>query len=280
MPHLIGFVDDSTQLAHKALIAVIKQFASANGWQVMRDLTPSDGAHELILKGPGYSGTEEIFVGVKSYENVNTDYYNLAFMACVGYVAGNTFETQPGVRISGCPGHNKRIDYWISLSPQRIAGALKVGTPVYESFYVGKMFPYARPSQYPLPLVCASMLNGAAATRYSDTTHSMPYKGNRANCAMRFVDGLWQTPYCHPWGQTNAYSDSTRDTNGVYPLIPIELNSANGMFGCLEGISHISGFNNIVENTVTQGGQTHVVIQDVSRTGFADYYALRLDANP
>jgi len=277
MPHLIGFVDDSTQLAHKALIAVIKNFASANGWQVMRDLTPSDGAHELILKGSGYSGTEEIFVGVKSYENVNTDYYNLAFMACVGYVAGNTFETQPGVRISGCPAHNRRIDYWISLSPQRIAGALKVGTPVYESFYVGKIFPYARPSQYPLPIVCASMLNGAATTRYSDTAHSMPYKGNRVNLGMRFVDGAWLQPYAYPWGNTTMDSN-LRDVGGVYPLIPVELYTTNqNVYGVLEGISHITGFDNVVENTVTSDGQTHVVIQDVARTGFADYYALRLD---
>ncbi|WPP47087.1 hypothetical protein [Pseudomonas sp. AN-1] len=280
MPHQIGYVDNSGgTLAHYKMLQVIRDFASANGWTVLRydDVSAN---RELILKGAGLSGEEEIFVGFRTYQDANADYYNLLAGVFTGYVAGNSFDTQPGARLSGVPAHNQRIDYWLTLNGQRIVLAMKVGTPVYESAYVGKCLPYGRPSQYPYPVVCGGMLSGAAATRFSDTAHSIPYKGNRANMALRSNDG-WLQPHCYPWGNALIAGSTTnlRDTGGVYHLLPIELhdNSAN-LWGALDGIFYISGFDNAVENTLTIEGVTYVVIQDVARTGHADYYAMRLDS--
>lgn len=283
MPNEVGFVDNSGgTLAHYKMLQRIRDFASANGYQVLRyDTAPAN--RELIMKAPGLSGTEEIYVGFRTYQDSSADYYNLLAATFTGYVAGNTFDTQPGARLSGVPAHNNRIDYWLTLNGQRIALAMKVGTPVYESAYVGKMLPYARPSQYPYPVICAGMLSGAAATRFSDTTHSMPYKGNRVNMALRTNDG-WVQPFCYPWtngeiANTNLSSiGQMRDTGGVYHLLPIELTdfSAN-IWGRLDGIFYISGFNNAVENTLVIDGVTYVVIQDVSRTSHIDYYAMRMD---
>lgn len=277
MPHAIGFVDNSGgTLAHYKMLEKIRDVAVASGfWKVMRYNTAVDD-RELILKGKGYTGTEEIYVGVRTYQNPSADYYNLCVATFTGYVPSNTFDTQPGVRLSGVPAHNQRIDYWLTVNPQRIACCMKVGTPVYEHFYIGKFFPYARPSQYPYPIVCAGMLNGAAATRYSDTSHSMPYKGNRTNLGMRFNTGVYLQPETHPWNNTDlAGTTQLRDTNDSYPLLPVILNDANGIYGELDGIRYVSGFNNVVENTC---GPDWVVLQDVSRTGFIDYIALKLDA--
>ncbi|QIE87329.1 hypothetical protein [Pseudomonas nitroreducens] len=283
MPNEVGFVDNSGgTLAHYKMLQRIRDFASANGYQVLRyDTVPAN--RELILKAPGLSGTEEIYVGFRTYQDASADYYNLLAATFTGYVAGNTFDTQPGARLSGVPAHNNRIDYWLTLNGQRIALAMKVGTPVYESAYVGKMLPYARPSQYPYPVVCAGMLNGAAATRFSDTAHSMPYKGQRTNMALRTNDG-WIQPYCYPWNNSEIANTSLssygqmRDTGGVYYLLPIELNdNTANLWGRLDGIFYISGFNNAVENTLVIDGVTYVVIQDVSRTSHIDYYAMRMD---
>lgn len=158
---------------------------------------------------------------------------------------------------------------------------MKAGTPVYESAYVGKSLPYGRPSQYPYPVVCSGMLNGTPTTRFSDTTsnHSMGFKGNSARLGLRSNDN-WVNAYCYPWGNSVlAGGTSLRDSNGNYHLIPIELHddTAN-LWGVLDGIFYISGFNNAVENTLTIAGSTYVVIQDVFRTGFSDYYAMRLDS--
>ena len=277
MPHQIGFVDNSGgTLAHYKMLEKIRDVAVASGfWQVMRYDT-SVANRELILKGHGYSGSEEIYVGVRTYQDASADYYNLCVATFTGYVPSNTFDTQPSACLSGVPAHNQRIDYWLTVNPQRIACCMKVGTPVYEHFYIGKFFPYARPSQYPYPIVCAGMLSGAAATRYSDTSHSMPYKGNRVTLGMRFNTGVYLQPETHPWNNTYlAGTTQLRDTNDSYPLLPIILNDANGIYGELDGIRYVSGFNNVVENTC---GPDWVVLQDVSRTGFTDYIALKLDA--
>lgn len=276
MPHAIGFVDNTGgTLAHYKMLDKIREVAVASGfWQVMRyDTTAAN--RELILKGQGFTGTEEIYVGIRTYQEASADYYNLCVATFTGYVAGNTFDTQPGVRLSGVPAHNQRIDYWLSVNPQRIICCMKVGTPVYEHFYIGKFFPYARPSQYPYPMICGGMLNGATATRFSETSHSMPYKGNRVNLGMRFNTGVYLQPEAHPWNNTFlAGTYQLRDTNNSYPLLPIILSDVNGVYGELDGIRFVSGFNNVVENTC---GDEWVVLQDVSRTGFVDYIAFKLD---
>ncbi|WP_312467012.1 hypothetical protein [Stutzerimonas nitrititolerans] len=280
MPHTIGFVDNSGGvLAHYKMLETIRDFASANGWTVLRyDTAPAN--RELILKGVGYTGEEEIFVGFRTYQDATADYYNLLAGGFTGYVAGNSFDTQPGVRLSGVPAHNNRIDYWLTLNPQRIALAMKVGTPVYESAYVGKCLPYGRPSQYPYPVVCSGMLTGAAATRFSSTaaSHSMGYTGNSPSLGLRSNDG-WLNAYCYPWGNdVLAGSSQVRDTSDIYHLIPIELHDNSGnLWGALDGIHFISGFNNAVENTIDINGDAHVVVQDAFRTGFTNYYAMRLD---
>lgn len=276
MAYEIGFVDNTGTegLAHWQMLLKIKTFAEANGWTTLRYLNPTDGSNrELILQGAGLSGTEQIFVGFRSYHSVAADYYNLSVAGFTGYVAGNAFTAQPGYFESGVPAHNQRIDYWLAVNAQRIAFGLKVGTPVYEHGYAGFFFPYATPTQFPYPLIVGGMLSGIPATRFSDTSHSMYPKGDRANFQMRFVDGSWKQISCRPW-QFNAL----RDTGGTYILMPAVLfTSGSAIYGELDGIFQISGFNNVTENTLTIGGAIYIVLQDVSRTGFLDYYALRLD---
>lgn len=279
MPHDIGFVTaQDGKPAHYQMLQKIKDLALRSGdWVLLREKTDTEN-HEIILKGRGYSQKEEIFVGVRTYQNANADYYNLAVATFTGFVPSNPFDNQPSAKISGVPAHNQRIDYWLTVNPQRIACCMKVGTPVYEHFYIGKFLPYARPSQYPYPVVCAGMLDGVPATRFSDSNHGFPYRGSRANLAMRFNTGVYLNPQCYPiyHGYDNPlnYYKQLRDTDGIYPLMPIILTDHNGIYGELDGVRFVSGFNNVTENTC---GDEWVVLQDVGRTGFYDYIALRLD---
>lgn len=284
-----GFVDSAGAypLAHYNFILAVKTFCEANGYTTLRYTTTDNetSGHELIMKAPGLTGTEEIFIGLRTYHSVTADYYNLLAGVFTGYVPGNTFDTQPGAAMVGVPAHNNRIDYWLSLNGQRIVCAMKVGTPVYESFYLGKFFPYSRPSQYPYPVVAGGMLAGAAATRFSETTHDFYLRGNHARGKLRTPAG-WINMHCYPWGNAFLTSVSTpgilqlqaRDTGDNYPLLPVELHDGTAnLYGQLDGVYHVSGFNNAVENTITIGGVKYIVMQSVARTGHADYYALRLD---
>lgn len=247
-------------------------------WEVLRYTTEAPN-HILVLKGEGLSKTEEIFIGFYTYQNETSDYYNLSVFAATGYVPGNTIGTQPAVKIASVPCHNYRADYWITFNRQRVAVAIKAGTPVYESLYVGKILPYATPGQYPYPVVVGGMRNGGGVgIRYSDTSHSMPYKGNRDNFSLLLTSGNWINPECWPWNNPEvAGSEQIRDTNGEYPIDPIILSNSEGIYGELDGIYHISGFNNVVENIIQTPEADYVVIQDVGRTGFNDYYVMRMD---
>ncbi len=285
MPHAIGFVDNSGgTLAHYKMLDKIRALAIEAGWTVLRYDTVQS-FRELILMAPGLSGEEQIYCGFKCYHDVALDVYNLTVAGYTGYVPGNDFYTQPGAMYSGIPTHNQRIDYWITANAQRMVLGMKVGTPVYEHAYIGYGLTRALPSQYPYPLVCAGMLNAAPYTRFSETTHSMPYKGITANMRLRFNSGVWLQPATWPWNQPIIYSKTTtsdnnqvRDTEGVYPLLPIILMDANGIYCELDGVFAISGFDNVTENTFVIGDVDYVVLQDVARNGFIDYIAMRMDS--
>ncbi|STZ08603.1 Uncharacterised protein [Moraxella caprae] len=56
--------------------------------------------------------------------------------------------------------------------------------------------------------------------------------------------------------------------------MPIILTDKDGIYGELDGVRFVSGFDNVTENTC---GDEWVVLQDVGRTGFNDYIALKMD---
>lgn len=295
MAYEIGFTDNTgtTGYAHREFLLRVKALAELNGWVTLRYDTSVATNHELILKGEGLSGTEEIFVGIRCYELNTSDYYNFEVATFTGYVPGVAWSSQPGRYSNSTCGHNNRIDYWLVVNAQRIAAGMKVGTPVYEHFYIGKFFPFAKPAQYPYPVCCIGTLGGAAnGTRFSSLadTHSFGYRGlshgSSQQLAFQFrgLGGSYTSvkpwPFCDNMelfavSQTNF----ARESNGYYPLLPIQIvpTTSNDIMGELDGIYATSGFNNAVENTYVVGGVTYVVIQDIHRTGFKDYIAMRLD---
>lgn len=313
MAWAIETVDNSggTLAYHKVLVD-IKALAEANGWVTQRWVNTGDD-WELILKGEGLSGQEEIFIGFKAYHSVSADYYNLAGATMVGYVPGNPFEGQPGISVSGIPCHNNAVTYYLACNAQRIAGVFKVGIPVYEHFYFGKFFPYARPGEYPSPLVSAGMLNGASATRFSNTVHSFPYKGGGAPhyLHVRKQDGAWVTPHSWPWedingqwhflaGPANANNQRCIAPRGnqYTPLRVLLYERRANVYGELDGVFQVSGWNNGTENVLQvggdqvdqaglsvkeavmaihqAGGRAFVCLQDVGRTTWRDFVALEM----
>jgi hypothetical protein len=277
MAYEISYVDNAdTVLAHCKMVDRIKTLALANGWSTLRDVSTSN-TREIILLGVGLTGLENIYIGFKTYLDVGADYYNIQVGTFTGYTAGNSFETQPGFYLVGVPAHNARIDYWLCVNAQRIACTMKVGTPVYESFYAGKFVPYARPTQYPYPVFVGGSFAGAAATRFSDTAHYFYVRGGLGTRAALRNNSAWVSPYTYPYDSNLVVTTQIRDTNNEYQLFPVELFTATDLYGRLDGIYHITGFNNATENTLVISGITYVVIQDTWRTGHGDYYALRIE---
>ena len=305
---------------HYQFLALIKSLAEANGWTTLRYNTVSAN-REWIGKSLGLSGNEEIYIGIRTYQSVAGDYYNLLLGAFTGYVAGNTFDTQPGAQLSGVPAHNNAITYYMTMNAQRIAFMLKVGTPVYTHGYLGKFFPYARPAEFPNPLVCAGSFNGAELLRFSDTNQVFPYHGDTissyTNFYMRRLDGSWYQPAMWPFshgsdGIFNSCLAGATTTNcqvpagSYYQVEPIILHDRtatvgimNNVWGELDGVYFVSGFNNAVENVVQSGGsstinQTGMTVlqavqaikavggrafvmgQNINRTSWRDFVAIEM----
>lgn len=264
---------------HYQMLGIIKTLAEANGWTTLRYVNTGTD-RELILEGVGLSATEEIFIGFKTYQSIGSDYYNLNCGTFVGYVSGNTFETQPGGKYIGLPAHNNAITYFITANAQRIVGSFKVGTPVYTHFYLGKMFPYARPGEYPSPLVAGGMFNGPEAKRFSDTSYNFPYFGavngtgtGASFCFLRNQAGAWVTQYHYPFSNGTSTTNALAGVQGTntmvpagtyYQLEPIILqesgaaSASRNIFGEIDGVYFCSGFNNGVENVVQIGGSSTV----------------------
>lgn len=311
MGYAIGTVTGSGgDEAHYKVLAAIRTLALANGWTSLRYVSTGTD-REVILQSSGLSTTEDIYIGFKTYHDVGADYYNIQVATFVGYLAGNSFESQPGYKASGVCCHNNAVTYFITANAQRITGCFKVGTPTYEHFYAGKMYVYGRPSEFPSPLVVAGMFNGPEARRYSDTMHHFPYYGSDvysyyapnepSNLWLRDQSGVYIQAEAYPWfsGQT-----SMRPPGTSYQLQPIILSkysltqNRGNVFGELDGVSMLTGFNNSVENVLQQGGtfynqtghtvlesvngiianggKAYVVLQDVSRNGFDNFIAMEM----
>lgn len=335
-----GLGDD----AHYQLLAMLKTLAEAVGWTTLRYDTAS-AERELILHSTGTSGDESIYVGFKCYQSVGADYYNLIAATFVGYVPASTFETQPGYRGSGVPGHNQAITYFVTASKRRIVGGLKVGTPVYAHFYVGKFLPYARPGEYPSPLIAAGHYDGREARRFSETQW-FPYKGirgssdngyNDGNLFLRNQAGAWKRVRISPFSNAGGTSPSSYALAEPYvgfstaaqralvpanadpaqphyqpqPLVLYELTfgafntarqlyeATGNVFGELDGVYQLSGFNNTAENVMQIGGtelvdqtgmtvleavdaivetegRAFVVLQDWTRNNWRDFVAVEM----
>lgn len=295
--------------AHYKVLAAIKTLAEANGWTTLR-YVDTGADRELILNSAGLSGTEDIFIGFKTYQSVGADYYNMAVSCFTGYISDNTFETQPGARLSGTPCHNNAVTYYLTCNAQRIAGCFKVGTPVYTHFYVGKMLPYARPGEFPSPLCTGGSFDGKEARRFSDTTYTFPYYGyygfsssspqNYGRMYLRRADGVWAQQFHHPftYGYTQLRPAGTNYQMQAIILYNYDDAIKGNVWGELDGVSQITGFNNGPENVLQQGGtlvdqtgmtplqavqavlaaggRAHVVLQDVGRTGFNNFIALEM----
>jgi len=259
----------STANDYLDLLVKVKSEAEANGWTTLQWTPGSMGSSEStwVAVGSGISGSDQIYIGIQTYSNPSQDRYGWIIGVFTGYLGSNTFFTQPGGYYRATPLWNHTTPYWLIVNAQRISIAAKIST-VYVFGYFGKYLPYATPGQYPYPVACIAPLPSNSQARWSDTSYTN-YQWN-----IRGVDGGWRTVSSWPTSWPPTYID----TQGVWPLLPLILwESTPNIYGELDGILFTTGFNNSVENTITDSnGIVYVVLQDVYRTSIGSYVAMRL----
>lgn len=143
----------------------------SQAWTSLRYDT-SSAEHELILRGPGLGGDDEIYVGIKTESSSESDWYNWVLHGFTGYEPAAAITVQPGAMAfsQGQPKillSNGSIKYWFVANGRRIVIVAKVST-VYESAYLGLITPYGPPTSYPYPLFIGGTFSqfGEAVTSY------------------------------------------------------------------------------------------------------------------
>ena len=141
-----GTATDYLDLLTRLKAFVTEQMLPANErWQVMR-WVPGPPA-ELVLKGVGLAGTDEIYVAIQT--ETSSDYGNWKLRGYVTYNPGVAFDAQYNssqtyyalLTLSAMP-------YWFVANGRRIVVVVKTGT-YYECVHLGMFLPYATPAQYP-----------------------------------------------------------------------------------------------------------------------------------
>lgn len=131
-------------------------------------VTYGSGEREIILEGEG-SGSDEIYVGWRSFFDSGSGARNLCLNGFTGFSSALSYEDQPGRSpgldtASGAPDlggayvllTNSTVTWWISVTPRRIVGVAKTGT-CYSSFYLGFLNPFATGGEWPYPLfICGT----------------------------------------------------------------------------------------------------------------------------
>lgn len=256
-------------------------------WEELRWDTTST-TQELILKGPGLSGDDEIFIGFRSYESIPSDYFNWDLNGFTGYDPAKTFFQQPVSKgtASGAVLHlnlwNSDIPYWFVANGRRVIIVVRINTR-YFTAYVGLLTPYFTPQQEAYPLAIIGNNTGVGTQRWSDVSPNSTlelYCCNGANwssvTSFPSLDNTGSRPLIQP----------TEDN--TYVLIPFILYTGGGFntgadayvgryYGDPDGLHYVSGFSNVSENIVDNSGVEHLVVQTGGDTTLRSYHAIRLE---
>lgn len=181
-------------------------------WATLRDQVHSSVEQEVIIQGDG-SGTDEIYCGIRTFQDGGVSAYNWELAGFSGYDGGLAWDDQPGIS----PGRydaadtaleggqfvlldNASITFWIIHTGRSIKGVTKIGS-TYSSFFLGFLDVYATTSEsvYPLYIAgsCAqkdTLFNSSRGchTNFIDPRSKDDGASDSASSAVfKYVDGNW-----------------------------------------------------------------------------------------
>jgi hypothetical protein len=204
---------------------------------------------------------------------------------------------------------NSTIPYWFFANGRRVIVVAKIST-VYCCMYLGLLNSYMAPGTFPYPLVVGGSISfdinaepaeggSSSQWRWSNTSDNSycfakPYfsslnSDNRSTLRLRLASGTWRG-FGNGTGEQNfgrtaptslidrSLYDVRPNLDGTYTLFPIVLWDMvpAQQYGELDGVFEVTGFSQGAENTITQNGVKHLVVQNQFRNTKYDFFAIRM----
>ncbi len=274
------------------LLARIRTFALANGWH---DVYYSAGV-SWVAYGEGDTGTDEIYVEFQISADAGNSRWHFQIRGAVGYRPGsNTLEeyikpTTPQYVSMW----NNTMDYWLVVTPRRIAFVAKVST-YYTTCYTGLTDPPATHAQFPYPMLIGGTSNTNAS--YTSTTncaflHSTDTMCGFGPAGVAFGAGAVYSnhAYCEPCTSWTFRTNIIEALGTSYVLFPALLRfntfpnfstiTTTAMYvnmGQITGFFITTGYNQSPENVLVIGGDNYVVFPSYEDQARDKWFALKLE---
>lgn len=288
-----GIATNHTNFVETLLTFLTTELPLAERHIILRNTTAATSSgitREVWLQAPGMSGVNYFYHGFRLNVQTALDVFNLDIGVANGFVSGNTWETQPGLGSVGLNLWNQAIPYWMNVTGRSINIVVKIQNHYFSSCnQLPLLWNIPSTGQY-FPFVGGSQQGGINNTRYSVPTLSNWYNNKAGGISyIKNIAGVWTQSYICPYSLTGNTSTGTRrnlpanlDSNlsvgiyGIHPLLVMTYNP-NNLYGQLDGLAYVSGFNNAAENIITgSNGLTYIVFPDNARNGFGEYLAMRM----
>lgn len=312
MAYEIGTANGHEDLLVKLKTFLTTGLGSQN-WTLLEESSGEVGGIEgttdksYYYRAPGLAGTDQIYVVFTAFKNVGLDYYNIGIRGATGHNPADSYWNQPN---TSKPTYmllsNATLNYWFFANGRRVIIVARIST-VYQHGHAGFFLPYGLPTEYPYPLLIggshylhnqrwsvSAATDGYAHKAYWNGTRSTNSEGANASCYLREQGGYWRqlgnyttstdvafdsSDNVFPWSsQDLTQSRQCYGSSDNYLLIPATLTSRKGginTYGEIDGLFHVSGFNQESGNEIVIGGDTYLVFQNTFRSTREHYCAIK-----
>lgn len=263
---------------------------------------------QYFLRGPGLSSSEQIFLQFRAFEDPANDRFNWQVNGALGYDALSPYEGQPNLSPDTYAYYwDQAIPYWFIANGQRIIVVARISTSYIVSYY-GKLLPYGTPNAFPYRVVIGGC-GGNPNARWSDSSDTFDVScimSPGTGCQFYTGDGGWRaiknrssrngtsstsdinvSPthagafFRGTSSSWTTFSQVQPNPDGSYTRMPFILGTTKAspsvnMFGELDGLLWVTGTGNAAENIITDNGQDYLVVQNMNRTAWEEYAAVRL----
>ncbi len=175
---------------------------------------------DIVLKGPGMSGSDEVFVGLRLETDVVGDRFTIFMTGMTGVLAGATEYDQH----VNCTPYSVRfflgsipMGYWFVANGRRFVAVAKIST-VYQVMYGGLALPYSMPENYPYPMFIGGMTaegSPSADWRSVSADHSCFVRSKYSSIS--YQPSAWLLGPDGLWLRATSYGSTTEGNIALAP---------------------------------------------------------------